>query len=174
MIPIQATIVGYQNNPATVLAAYNEQTRVLAISYEKPYMAERIEGTIVITNDKHINLDSLFGDDHIDAAINAYFQLRDGMASDGVSKRLVVNERAMRCDPGVAIEKDGVDPSGRKFRVNETITCAQMAALAACWYAESRSNAVGNTLDMFDRLNEIMGIGEQQAKDLKEGKAITL
>ena len=170
MITIQATIVGYQGHPATLLSAYDPDTKVLAVMREEPYMQDRFKTSVVITNDKTINRDAYFDEEKLQDAIAAYFQLRDGLASDAISKRLVVSDRCARSDPSASIERDGMDSTGRKFRVSESITCAQIAALATCWYAESRADAVEKTLDMFDRLNEIQGY----AKTVMGGGAITV
>lgn len=155
MIPIQSTIVGYQGMPKTLFSAYNPDTRVLVVSVEADYRAERRNECMVITNDDSVDRDMLFGEDDLQAAIESFFMLQGGVASDGKSPRLVFSEKAARANPTQSIEKDGMDTSGQRYRISENITSAQIAALAACWYAERKVKTIDSILDMAEKLNEI-------------------
>ena len=44
---------------------------------------------------------------------------------------------AKRASPESAIEKDGLDSNGPRFRIAEGVTCGQIAALATCLYVLS-------------------------------------
>ncbi|QFY42985.1 hypothetical protein F6R98_10465 [Candidatus Methylospira mobilis] len=166
MTPIQATFVGYSSRPCTLFSAYNTHTGVLAISVEADYRKDRREGCVVITNDKTVDRDALFSDDHLHDAIAAFFLLQAGMASDNKSPRLVFSEKTQRVNPSNAIEKDGMDASGPRYRISESITCAQMAALATAWYASCRADSVEGALEMFDKVNAL--------NDLLSGKIVSI
>ena len=152
MIKIQCSIIGYDGKPATVFAGYDEQNMILGIgSIAKDYQREQSDGCLLITNDLSIERDSLFGNDDLMDAINAYFDLSGSVAIDGITPRLVFRETAQRAKP--SIEKDGIDAGGVKYRVSEDSTCSQIAVLAICLYCHKKAQAIESTLDMFDELN---------------------
>ena len=155
MIPIQTTITGYSGKPCTLFSAYDEEGDVLVVTVEADYRRERRENCMVITNDDKLERDYLFKEETLQAAIEAFFSLYGGMAADSKSSRLVFNDKAMRSNPSKSIEKDGVDVRGQKYRLAETISCAEIAALATCWYADNRPMLVNNVLSMADRIISI-------------------
>lgn len=152
MIPIQTTIVGYAGKPITLFSAYDENSKVLVISVESDYWREPRDGCLVVTNDLNIARDILFTEDNLLDAVTAFFAMYNGMAVDGRSNRLTFSERATRSNPVQSIEKDGIDTNGQKYRIAESVTCAQVATLATCHYAHTRAGAVNASLDMFDQL----------------------
>jgi hypothetical protein len=149
VIPIQATFTGYGAAACTLFSAYDADARVLVIDTEAAYRAERRAGCIVLTNQPELTRDSLFTEeDHLEAAIAAFHSLKTGLASDGKSSRLAFSHRAARATPENAIEQDGLSASGHtRYRISTSITNAQMAALATCWYAV-RSDTISRTVDM--------------------------
>lgn len=152
MIPAQASIVGYHGRPCSLFSAYDEKELILTVSIELEYRRERREGCMVITNDPDIDRDTLFTEDDIKPAIEAYYAMAQGMSMDGKSSKLIYHNRAQRANPEQAIDKDGIDSNGQKFRIKEDITCAQIAALATCWYFQSRFGTVQKMLNMADSL----------------------
>ena len=155
MIPIQATITGYFGKPCTLFSAYDQDAQVLVISVETDYRRERREGCMVITNDTNIERDGLFSEAELQQAIAAFFTLQGGIASDGKAGRLVFADKAARANPAQSIEKDGMDSNGQRFRISESISSAQIAALATCWYAASRIGTLDKVLNMAEKLIEI-------------------
>ena len=156
MIKIQCSIVGYGNKPETLFSAYDEKNNILIVStIAGSYQRERKDDCLVITNDTSIDRDSLFTEKDIKEAIQAFFIMNGGVSSDGKSPRLVFNDKAVRANPQSSIEKDGIDESGMKYRINESITSSQVAALATCLYCCNKASAVIAALDMFDELNDI-------------------
>jgi len=152
---IQTTIAGFQGKPCTVLSAYDLDRKILVVHAETDYRDERVEGCAVITNIQELDRDRLFSADEFKDSIHAFDTLRNGVASDGVSSRLVFGERAKRADPNAVVEQDGISESGIKFRVSPEATNAHVAVLAACWYAV-QCDAIGRTVDYFDDLNELL------------------
>lgn len=150
MIPSQATIAGYSGKPCTLFSAYDDDSSILVISVEADYRRERREGCMVITNDPDIERDLLVSEDNLRDAIEAYFSLAQGVALDGKSSKLAFMDKAQRANPANSIEKDGMDSSGQKYRISENISCAQIAALATCWYFSSRFSTVQKMLNMAD------------------------
>lgn len=155
MIQIQATFVGYGGRPCSLFSAYDTDSRVLVISTEVEYRSARREGAVVITNDTTVPRDQLFDDSCLIEAIRAYYSLKSGMAADGKSLRLVFGDRAARANPDAAIERDGMDERGPRFRVSDSVTCAQIAALATCRYA-TKAEAISRTVDMASELNRLL------------------
>lgn len=155
MIPIQVTIVGYFGKPCTLFSAYDADSRVLVVSIEADYRSERREGCMVITNDPNIERDGLFSESELQQSINSFFSMSGGVASDGKSGRLVFSDKAARANPAQSIEKDGMDKTGQRYRISESISSAQIAALATCWYADSRIANIDKVIHMADRLIEI-------------------
>ena len=159
MIQIQATISGYAGKPATVFSVYDPETLILVLAAEAEFRTDRREGcAMVITNDARLDRDRLFRADDLPGAIRAYFDLKGGLAADGRSPRLVFSERAQRASPEHAIERDGMDANGPKYRVSESMTCAQVAVLATCAYA--RIAATGERAVQFtDTLQTLLSGG---------------
>lgn len=155
MIQIQATFTGYGGAPCSLFSAYDPQSRVLVVSAEAPYRADRREGCTVLTNVPDIARDKLFTDADLLPAIDAFHALKNGVASDGKSPCLVFSERANRANPATSIEQDGIEISGPKYRISAGVTCAQMAALATCLYAV-RSDTVERTVQMAETLRHLL------------------
>ncbi|SFK63433.1 hypothetical protein SAMN05216302_101117 [Nitrosomonas aestuarii] len=158
MIKIQATFIGYGGVPCSLFSMLDTDTSVLAISVQADYRAARRDDCLVITNDTGIERDRLFGDDDIKEAIKSFYMLKAGVANDGASPRLTFSERAARANPESSIEKDGIDVSGPRFRVSESVTCGQMAALATCLYA-TKSDAIERSVEMADEIATFMNGG---------------
>lgn len=149
MIQVQATISGYGGKACTLFSAYDSDTQVLVVGAEAEYRRDRREGCIVLTNENDIQRESLFTDDDLLPAIVAFYALKSGFASDGKTTRIAFAERAKRASPESAIEKDGIDASGPKFRIAEGVSCGQIAALATCLYAV-RCRAIERAVQMAD------------------------
>ena len=147
MLKIQTTISGYGDKPISLFSAYDEDSRVLVISVEHDFMSQRKGDCVVITNDLEIPRDRFFSEKDLRDAIHAYHELQNGLASDGKSTRLIFGDRASRVDPENAIQSDGMDESGAKFRVREGITNGQIATLATCLYAYE-SSAIEDVVSM--------------------------
>ena len=158
MIQFQATITGYGGRPCSLFSAYDPAARVLVVSAEAAYRAERREGCIVLTNDQDIARDGLFTNDNLMDAIEAFYSLKAGIASDGKSARLVFGNRAARANPEQSIERDSIDANGPKYRVNPEITCGQIAALATCLHA-ARSDTVERTVKLAESFRDLLGGG---------------
>lgn len=154
MIKIQATFIGYGGLPCSLFSAIDPETNILAISAESDYRIERRDDCIVITNDTNIPRDSLFIDSEMMQAISAFYTLKAGVAVDGASPRLVISDRAARSNPESAIEKDGIDTSGPKYRISDSVTCAQIAALATCLYAIN-ADTIERAIAMTEAFEEI-------------------
>jgi hypothetical protein len=155
MIPSQATIAGYHGKPCSLFSAYDEAAKILVISIEAEYQRRRRDGCMVITNDPDIPRDMLFATDDLKDAIEAYYAMYQGMAMDGKSSKLTFSERAQRANPGNAIEKDGMDANGPRYRIKDDIANAQIAALVTCWYFADRFGTVEKMLSMADSILEL-------------------
>lgn len=155
MIQIQATFAGYGGKPCSLFSAYDNDARALVVAVQANYRPERRDGCIVLTNLPDIARDSLFTDDDLKSAINAFYALRNGVAADGKSQRLTFAEKAARANPESAIERDGIKTSGPEYRVSPEVTSVQVAALATCLYA-TRSDTVERTVQFADELSRLM------------------
>ncbi|MFA5920163.1 MAG: hypothetical protein WC856_02580 [Methylococcaceae bacterium] len=155
MKAIQTTIVGYSGKPCSLFSVYDNEAKVLVISVEAGYRRERRQDCMVITNDPDIERDGLFSEAELKESISAFFAMQAGVAIDGKSNRLVFSDKAARANPSQSIEKDGMDANGQRYRISESITCAQIAALATCWYADTRYGTVEKVLDMADSIRAL-------------------
>ena len=155
MIQIQATFTGFKGRPCTLFSMYEQETGVLYVVAEDDYHKVRRDGYIVLTNVPDIDRDTLFIDANLRDAIVAFYSLKVGVAADGKSSRLVFAARAGRANPESSIERDGIDANGPKYRVDQDITCAQMAALATCLYA-SRASTIDRTVEMAEALRRLL------------------
>jgi hypothetical protein len=149
--PIQATFSGFMNKAASIYSVYDDERLILAVSLMGEFTRERREGCVLITNDSTLeDYDVLFGEDKFQDSIGSYFSLLNGMAADAASKKLVISEKAMRSDPQIALEADGMNESGPKYRISPDITSAQIAVLATCWYAATKGGLFETTINYFN------------------------
>lgn len=156
--PIQANITGYGGQPVSLFSAYDDETGILTLAVEADYRAERREGCLLITNVKGIERDAWFGNDQLDEAIASYQHMRGQIAQDGRSSCLVIGERAQRANPGNAIEQDGFNERGMKYRISADMNNAQAAALATCHWAAHYGGMVKKTTEASsDLLAQLMG-----------------
>jgi len=157
MILIQANIAGYQGKPCSLFSSYEGDTQILTIVADSDYKKQRRDECVLISNDKQADYDSLFSEAYFASAINDFFILLNGVAFDGRSSRIIFYEKIARANPKSAVEKDGYTENGQKFRINEGITNLQIAVLATCFYANSRADAIEDTLTMFEQINNPAG-----------------
>lgn len=156
--PIQANITGYGGQPVSLFSAYDDDTGILTLAVEADYRSERREGCLLITNVKGIERDAWFGNDQLDEAIASYQHLRVQIAQDGSSSCLVIGERAQRANPGNAIEHDGFNERGMKYRISADMNNAQAAALATCRWAAHYGGMVKKITEASsDLLAQLMG-----------------
>jgi hypothetical protein len=155
MIQIQATVSGYGGKPATLFSAYDETLGALAAAVASDYRPARRAGCVVLTNVPDIDRDTLYGKDDLRAAIDAFVFLKDSLAVDGKTPRLIFLERAARANPAAVIEVDGMDASGTRYRVSETVTSTHIAALLTCLYV-SRAADIAAAVSMSDALARFM------------------
>ncbi|PAU79217.1 hypothetical protein [Halomonas salipaludis] len=154
MIELQANIAGYAGRPATVFAAYDEDTGILVVAASVDLRPRR-PGCVLIETETRADRDSLFAYTDLREAITAYYDLKGSVASDGRSARLRFAERAMRADPAGGIEMDGVDVTGPLYRISPDTGNAQVGALALCRYVK-RYSAVADVVNMADDLNNLL------------------
>jgi len=157
MLKIQSTFVGYGGSSCSLFSLYDNENGLLVFSVQAEYRAERRDGCAVITNDPRIDRDRLFADDDIKVSLSAYYQLKSGVSVDGKSARLTYSDsgRAAMANPESSIEKDGIDVGGPRFRIADSVTCGQMAALATCLYAID-SDVVDRAVSMADELQRLL------------------
>lgn len=153
--PIQCTISGFLGKACTLFSMLNTDTGVLVIAVEAEYRTERRNGTVVISNEE-IARDVPFTEKDILPAIRAFYALKTGIAADGKSNRLVFGERGQRANPDSAVEHDGVDSAGVKYRVSDTITNLQVACLATCLHA-TKASKIEQALSMMDEFDPSRG-----------------
>lgn len=161
MIAIQATIIGFSGKPSTLFSACDPDTGIVAISVEAEYRRERRNGCLVLTNDMTLDhRDSVFDEEKLYESIEALFLMQSGLATDGKSPRLVFSERAARANPASAIEKDGVDANGQKYRVMDGITNTQVACLATVWYAYRMAGTANKVSSMVESMNAVFSLAD--------------
>lgn len=153
MIQIQATVSGFGGGATTLFSAYDPAARLLVIAKDAGYREERRPGCVVLTNIDGIPRDSMFDVSEFRGAVEAYYALKQGVSKTG-GPRLVFDSGVSRTNPDSAVERDGVDERGPKYRIADTITCAQVAVLATCEYA-MRAEAIDATVNMARRFERI-------------------
>jgi len=155
MILIQSSITGFSGKPSTVLFGYDEETNVLMAHSMAELKRARIDKCFIITNMEAIDNDLLFTPAMLKEAIHAYFFLTNSLSADDSTARFILSKKAVRCDPSNSIEKDGFDENGDKYRMNDDITNAQIAVLAACYYVSRYVIATDDAQRMIDELSNI-------------------
>lgn len=129
---IRVNIAGYGGSPVSMFCAYDPDTDILAVVRETDYEASERAGFLKISNqDRDAAYDALFTEELTKGAIGAFFEL-DAL------KLLSIASKVQRCDPRSKIERDGMDEGGMKYRIAPDISNAQVAVLAAAWYANTQ------------------------------------
>lgn len=160
-ILIQAAIVGYAGSPKTLYSVYNPGIGILAISRLGSFNPVRRPHTALVTNDAAVDdRDSLFTENDLHDAIDAYFSLLHSRTKDGHSSRLTYSQEISvgSVSPESRIERESIDVNGSKYRIAGDISCAQIACLATCLFAQ-HSDAVVASEKMFDDLNAFLSQG---------------
>lgn len=154
-IAIQASFVGYAGLPCTLFSAYDQSRRILLVAKEAKFRTDRFEQCIVLSNDNAVTWDRAFTDDDIMPAITAFYALRNGVSDDGSTPRLAFSDKAQRANPEGAIDRDGVDLSGPRYRIADGVTNMQIAALATCLYA-FQADSVERAVTMAERMKNLL------------------
>ncbi|MBT9097464.1 hypothetical protein KFZ76_07030 [Methylovulum psychrotolerans] len=154
IVTIQASFAGLRDKPCTLFSGYDLELRILSAQVSKPFQTERREGCVVITNQGGIETDILFKEEDVLAAIERYFDMKNGVASDGKSTRLMLTDQVARADPATAIERGDREAAGQKYRIDGNLSCLQMAVLATCWYAHSYCETINAVVGQAQAMNE--------------------
>lgn len=154
IIKIQSTISGYSGKPCSLFSGYDMDTRILSVHAEKPFVRDRFSDCVVISNQLDIERDLTFSEEHFNEAIRCFFEMRQGVSIDGVSERLIFSDSVARARPEQSVEKGDMDANGQKYRINEAISCLQVAALATCWYANTKAEIIQKTVEFADVMNK--------------------
>ena len=156
---LQVVISGYTGQGVSLYCAYDPETTILSVAKMGNYTEKRFRDSLLITNVSEIDsYDSLFTEKDLKAAINAFQMLFHGVSKDGKSSRLTFSSACNAANPDSAIDQDKLDPSGQKFVIRGDISNAQVATLAACWYAFGVRN-VDAVLDFGDRMISLLNGG---------------
>lgn len=151
---IQASISGYNGMASTVFSVYDTESGVLVVAKVKPFIRNRQDDCLVITNDSVITRDSLYSQEDFKESITAFNAIKNSLTPDGKSSRLVIKESANMANPDIAIELDKVEESGPKYILRPDITNAQVACLATCLMV-SRSGAVNASIALAKQLADM-------------------
>jgi hypothetical protein len=154
IIPIQACISGYTGKPCALFSGYDTESRILSIQVDTDFRKDRREGCVLITNQGDIERDVLFTQEELSEAIECFFAMTSGISNDGKSQRLVFADKVARARPST-IEKGELNESGQKYRIDETISNLQIAALATCWYADSKAEVINAAVDYTRQMNKL-------------------
>lgn len=148
---IRINVAGYSGRPASVFAALDDSTGILAIAREADIDDTERPGFLRITNQQGAQWsDALFSEDMLREAVAAFFELESlGM--------LIIKPAAQRCDPKSKLERDGIDAAGTKYRFAPDISCGQVAVLAAAWYAQ-RQRGVRDAREATDEFMTLIEI----------------
>ncbi|GAB4059212.1 hypothetical protein [Uliginosibacterium sediminicola] len=153
VIAIQATISGFGGEPGTVFSGYDQDSKILVVSKAVGYKKDRFRSCLVITNNKDLDNESLFGVEQFNDAIKAFYALRGGVASDSRSRRLSFDNDASRANPENAIEQDGLDANGPRYRISPDLTNIQAAVLATCLYAVN-ADSISDVVEMAEMFRQ--------------------
>jgi len=132
MQKIQANISGFGPSPCTLYSALDTASGIVFVSTLKPLQPLRQAGCLLVADDSCAERDILFSADGLAEAIAAWQQLKNTPAHDGTPTRLHVGKLVQRANPQAAIEQDGWEASGPRWRIDATATNAQIAVLATC------------------------------------------
>lgn len=143
---MRINIAGYADRPASVFAAYDPNSDVLAIArLAKEYEGGPRDGFLKITNQQRDDAyDAIYTEEETRDSILAFFDMENlGL--------LTLKGDALRINPANKIERDGMDESGLKFRFAPDISNAQVAVLAAALYGD-RQRKIAQTASFAEQM----------------------
>lgn len=148
---IQVNAAGYAGLPVSMLFLFQEETGGLRADRTVKFREGRVKDDFaLVTNLDLPDLDYRFQDKHLSEAIRSYFT----MAGQGL---LDIGNELGRYDPKEKIEMDGVDESGRRYRIHDEIDNGQMAILMAISFVESQK-PIRSIIDMTNELSDFYSI----------------
>jgi len=139
MQKIQANISGFSSRACTLYSALDTASGIVFVSTLKPLQPIRQADCLLVASDPQAERDVLFSADGLSDAIAAWQHLKSSVAKDGTPTRLHVGQQVQRANPQAAIEQDGWDAHGPRWRMNATVNNEQMAVLATCLIAVKHS-----------------------------------
>jgi len=152
MQKIQANISGFANSACTLYSALDHSSGIVFVSTLKPLQPIRQADCLLVVSDPQAERDVLFSAHCLSEAIDAWQQLKNTVAKDGTPTRLHLGHQVQRANPQAAIEHDGWEANGPRWRINATVNNAQMAVLATCLLAV-KHNAIESILSTAHNTN---------------------
>ncbi len=129
MMKLQVTIGGYASGSVTLYATHNQDTDVITVAKIGDMNRARFKDSLVVANIDVDAWDSQFTDENLQAAVASWHKRN-------ATGRIVFSDQAARANPTNAVQVLKIEERGRKFEINESATCAQIASVAACWQAD--------------------------------------
>lgn len=144
---ILTVISGFAGQAISIASVLDEKTGVLVIAKQLAYREDRPATDFAVVSNLDLeSCDFVFTDKHLKEAIRAYFTRR--------SQGLLELETALtRYLPDNRIEQDGVNETGRLFRIAGEIDNGQIAVLATVAFIEAQKPIVA-AIDVADELAE--------------------
>lgn len=154
---IQASITGYAGQPRTIVALLDEKSGIVTISKGlNTFRKERIGDDFAFIANYLASSDCRFTDKELSAAIDAYFEYQQ-------SGLLLISETALQYQPDNHIELDGVNESGRKYRIGADMSGGQIGVLAIAWFCQ-KQQAISGCMGYFDDLPQPIPVGGHTAE----------
>lgn len=154
---IQANISGYHGIPVSLFSLYDTEKGILAVAKLTPLETDRKKDFLLVTNIQNAPYKDLaFGEKNFKEAVESFFQLTNGIASDKRSQRIQFSAGTKYCNPEAAIQAAAIETSGTKYILNKDITNAQVATLATCLYCK-QSSTVEDAIAMANEIADISG-----------------
>lgn len=153
---LQCSITGYQGAGVTLFGALDPGTGLVSVLKEpkdgKLLLDRAKPGFAFVANTAAAEgRDVLFADEHLRDAIAAYFDLQ-------ARARLTLDSAVTKHNPANAIEPDGVDERGRKYRLAESMSNGQMAVIVMAWFARRQGQVAATNdawSDIFDAYSAV-------------------
>ena len=144
---ILTVISGYQGPPIALASVLDENTGVLVIAKQLNYREDRPAPDMAVVSNLDLpECDFMYSDKRLRDSIRAYFARRgQGMVE--------IESILGRYLPDNKIEQDGVDESGRKFRIAPDIDNGQIAVLATVAFVEAQKH-ISSSMTLMDDLSE--------------------
>lgn len=145
---IQVTIGGYAGGSVTLYAIHDQDSDVITVGKLGELNRARFEDCLVVANIDVDAWDAQFSDLNMQEAVASWHKRH-------ATGRIVFSDMAQRANPINAVQVLKIEERGRKFEINESATSAQIAAIAACWQADT-SHAVASAQAFGSQLETLM------------------
>lgn len=158
MKTIQVSISSFSGTPATILGVLADGVLSVAKIVEHSNARLTVKGDpieLFVADDTSSDADTLFRQSDIQAAIEAYFRLKNGMSEDGSPRMVILDDVRRRSNPDAVLQVDKLTERGLSYQLADGMKNEHMAVLAMALSAE-KSASIDAQFEMISTVDRLL------------------